>query len=221
MSFNYKRAKSNKLKPSVEKALNEQVNAEFFAAYLYMSMVTYFESIDSQKEADFFRKQANDELKHAVKICEHIMSNGGRATLTELEAPQSDWDSPLKAAEDALEHEEMITGSINSLMELAKKEDDKATEKMLQWFVDEQVEEEEISNEFVEKIKKKASFNFKRANKEIKAGMTGELFQQIKQLIESEDDVNNILQVRDGINQLLSVKYNQLTESEMPSYLRF
>jgi len=221
MLFNYKRAKSNKLKPSIEKALNEQVNAEFFSAYLYMSMVTYFESIGYKKEADFFRKQAKGELKHAVKFCEYIMERGSRAKLTELKKPQSEWKSPLKAAEDTLEHEKMITGRINDLVELAKKENDSETEKMLKWFVKEQVEEEEVSNDLIKNLNKKASFNYKRANRKIKAGMAGELYQQIKQLIESVEEVNDLLQVRDGINQLLSEKYNQLTAKEMPPKYTF
>ena len=127
---------------TIEKALNGQVNAEFYSAYLYLSMVGYFESIDLKGFANWMRVQVQEEQFHAMKLYDYILERGGKVTLQPIDAPPTDWDSPLAVFEATLEHEQKVTGLINDLMYLAREEKDNASEIFLQWFVKEQVEEE-------------------------------------------------------------------------------
>lgn len=126
----------------IEKALNDQINAEFYSAYLYLSMNSYFLSINLNGSASWMRSQALEELTHADKFYRYVSERGGRVLLGPVEGPQSSWASPLNAFEDAYRHEQKVTARINDLMDLAIREKDHATVSMLQWFVDEQVEEE-------------------------------------------------------------------------------
>lgn len=134
-------------------ALNKQVNAEIFSAYLYMAMSADFTTKNLTGFANWMKVQAQEEMTHAIKIYNYILDRGGRADLMAIEKPQAEWQTPLAAFEAALEHEKMITGMINDLVEMAKEEKDPATESMLTWFVDEQVEEEANADENVQKLK--------------------------------------------------------------------
>jgi len=127
----------------MEKALNGQLNAELYSAYLYLSMAAYFESADLAGFANWMRIQVAEERFHAMKFYDYIIERGGRVTLGPIEAPPSDWDSPLAVFEATLTHEQKVTGLINDLMDLAREEKDNASEIFLQWFVNEQVEEED------------------------------------------------------------------------------
>jgi ferritin len=127
----------------MEKALNGQLNAELYSAYLYLSMAAYFESADLAGFANWMRVQVQEERFHAMKFYDYIIERGGRVTLGPIEAPPSDWDSPLAVFEATLTHEQMVTGLINDLMDVAREEKDNASEIFLQWFVNEQVEEED------------------------------------------------------------------------------
>ncbi len=127
----------------IEEALNGQLNAELYSAYLYLSMAAYFESADLAGFASWMRVQVAEERFHAMKFYDYIIERGGRVTLGPIEAPPSDWDSPLAVFEATLTHEQMVTGLINNLMDLAREEKDNASEIFLQWFVNEQVEEED------------------------------------------------------------------------------
>jgi ferritin len=137
----------------MRKALNEQINAELFSAYLYMAMSADFTDKNLMGFANWMKVQAQEEMTHAMKFYDYILGRGGRADLMALEKPQSEWKTPLSAFEAAYAHEQMITGRINSLVELARSEKDPATESMLNWFVDEQVEEESNADELVQKLK--------------------------------------------------------------------
>ncbi len=141
------------LSEKMEKALNEQVNAELYASYLYFSMSTYFESINLGGFANWMRMQSQEELTHAMRIYNHINDRGGRVLMKEIKAPPTDWDSPLKAFEDAYGHETKVTGMINDLVDLAQSEKDHASNAMLQWFVEEQVEEEMNTDGYVQKLR--------------------------------------------------------------------
>ena len=141
------------LSKKMEKALNGQVNAEFFAAYLYLSMEAYFESLSLKGFANWMRCQIQEEIVHAMKIYDHINERGGRAKLTAIEAPKIEWKSPLDAFEGALTHEKKVTGMINDLVDLALSERDHASNSFLQWYVDEQVEEEESVGGVIDKLK--------------------------------------------------------------------
>lgn len=134
-------------------ALNGQLNAETYSGYLYLSMATYFEAVGLRGFAHWMEMQAREEFFHASKFYNFIISRGGRVKLTALEAPPIEWPSPMAAFQDALAHEQKITGLINSLVNLAKSEADHATDIFLQWFVTEQVEEEASVETVLQKLK--------------------------------------------------------------------
>ena len=137
---------------NMEKALNAQLNAEVYSGYLYLSMAAYFEDEDLAGFANWMRVQAEEELEHGMKFYDYIIRRGASVTLTAIDAPQTEWDSPLAAFEHVLEHEKMVSGLINDLVNLAIEEKDHATNNFLQWFVEEQVEEEENAMENVSKL---------------------------------------------------------------------
>jgi ferritin len=137
----------------MQDALNGQCNAELYSSYLYLSMSGYFQNINLGGFATWMRVQAQEELVHAVKFYDFVHERGGRVLLRPIEGPPTEWDSPLAAFEAAYAHEQKVTGLINDLVELALEERDHATNIFLQWFVTEQVEEEDSANEVVQKIK--------------------------------------------------------------------
>jgi len=141
------------LSKRMEEALNQQVNAELYSSYLYLSMSAYFESINLKGFANWMKVQAQEELLHAMKIYDFINERGGRVTLTSIDAPPTEWDSPLAAFEGVYEHECKVTGLINDLVNLALEEKDHASHIFLQWFVTEQVEEEASADEIVQRLK--------------------------------------------------------------------
>ncbi|WP_457570628.1 ferritin [Desulfovulcanus sp.] len=141
------------LSKTMEKALNDQVNAEFYSSYLYLSMSAYFQGLNLSGFASWMKAQAQEELFHAMKFYNYIHERGGKVVLQAIEAPPTEWDSPLAAFEAALAHEQKVTHLINDLVNLAIEEKDHATNNFLQWFVSEQVEEEDSVGEVVNKIK--------------------------------------------------------------------
>jgi ferritin len=141
------------LKENVQEALNEQFNKELYSSYLYLSMSAYFQSVELKGFANWMRVQAQEELMHAMKFYDYVNERGGRVILKEIAAPQTEWDSPKAAFEHVYQHEQMVTGLINNLVELVIKEKDHATSNFLHWFVTEQVEEESSANEILQKIK--------------------------------------------------------------------
>lgn len=141
------------LTEKMEKALNGQLNAELYSAYLYLSMSAYFQSINLSGFANWMRVQFQEEMTHAVKFYDYISERGGRVTLKSIEGPPTDWKSPLDAFESTLAHEQKVTGLINALVDMAIEGRDHATNNFLQWFVAEQVEEEDNVNGVLQKIK--------------------------------------------------------------------
>ncbi len=141
------------LSKSMEDALNRQINRELYSAYLYTSMSAYFSSVNLAGFAKWMRVQAKEERAHAAKIYDYVLARGGKITLLDIEAPKAKWASAGKVFEDVYTHEQKVTGMIHALVELATKEKDHATFEMLQWFVKEQVEEEENASEILAKIK--------------------------------------------------------------------
>ncbi len=130
------------LSETMQKALNDQVNAEYYSAYLYLSMAAYFESLNLNGFANWMRVQTQEELAHGTIMFNFIGQRGGRVILSAIAAPQTEWKSPRDAFECAYSHEKKVTGLINKLVDLAIRESDHATNAFLQWFVTEQVEEE-------------------------------------------------------------------------------
>ncbi|AEG18251.1 ferritin [Methanobacterium paludis] len=137
----------------MQDALNSQLNAELYSAYLYLSMEAYFDSKDLKGFANWMRVQVQEELAHATKFYDYIAQRGGKVTLTQINAPPHDWDSILAVFEHVYEHEKMVTDLINQLVNLAVALSDHATNNFLQWYVAEQVEEEESSSGVLQKIK--------------------------------------------------------------------
>ena len=141
------------LSKKMEKAINQQINAEMYSSYLYLSMATYFESKSLGGFSNWMRQQAQEELFHGMKMFDFVCERGGRVTLMAIEKPASKWASPLDAVKNVLSHEQKVTGLINDLVNLAQDERDHATNIFLQWFVSEQVEEEDTAGSFVDKLK--------------------------------------------------------------------
>jgi len=138
---------------TMQKALNGQLNAEMYSAYLYLSMSAYFESKGLKGFANWMRIQYREEMTHAEKFYDYINEREGRVVLAQIEAPPTDWPSPLAVFQDTVAHEQKVTALINELVNLAVEEKDHATNNFLQWFVAEQVEEEASVGEVRDKIK--------------------------------------------------------------------
>lgn len=141
------------MKQKMQDALSEQINFEIYSSYIYLAMSGYFQSISLPGFANWMRIQAQEELLHAAKFFDYVHERGGRVTLKPVAGPQKDWDSPLAAFEHALHHEGEVTERINKLVDLARELSDHASHNMLQWFVDEQVEEEANADAIVQKLK--------------------------------------------------------------------
>jgi len=137
----------------MQEAINGQLNAELYSSYLYLSMNAYFKSINLDGFANWMHYQAQEELTHAMKFYDFINQRGGRVNLLQIEAPPAQWNSPQAVFEATLEHEQKVTGLINELVELALSEHDHASNIFLQWFVSEQVEEEENVTGVLEQLK--------------------------------------------------------------------
>jgi len=135
------------------KALNEQINHEMYSSYLYLSMAAYCEAKNLLGFAQWMKVQSKEETKHAMKIYDFIHDRSGSVTLLAIDQPPTDFKSPVKMFEQALEHEKKISGLINKLYELSIKENDYPSQVMLQWFITEQVEEEKTANGIVEQLK--------------------------------------------------------------------
>lgn len=142
------------LSDKMQNALNDQINMEFYAFYQYLAMAAYFESQNLLGFANWMHVQSNEEDTHAMKFYDYINDRRGRVTLKALDAPKTDWSSPLEAFQDALKHEQKVTASINNLVNLAIQEGDHATNSFLKWFVDEQVEEEANVDAVIQDLKR-------------------------------------------------------------------
>ncbi|MDZ7814856.1 MAG: ferritin [Planctomycetota bacterium] len=146
-------AKGNRLSPEIEEMLVDQINMELYSGYIYLSMATWCEDQDLGGFAHWLELQANEELEHAMKIYAHVHERRGRVILDAIGKPKTEWDSALEVFEEAFEHECKVSDSINKIVSAAKEEGDHATDSFLQWFVDEQVEEEESADAIVQKLK--------------------------------------------------------------------
>ena len=137
----------------MQEAINEQIQKEFYSAYLYLSMAANFEEKNLPGFARWLRVQFGEEQEHALKFYEYIIERGGAVRLQAISQPPADWKSNLAAFEQVLEHEQQVTASIHKLYETALAEKDYASQIMLQWFINEQVEEEKNATEIVEQLK--------------------------------------------------------------------
>lgn len=137
----------------MQDAMNEQINKELFSSYLYLSMAAYFEERNLSGFAHWMRMQADEERGHAMKFYDFIVDRGGRVVLKAIDAPKTEWSSSLEVAQEVAAHEAKVTASIYALYELAMQEKDYPAQTMLQWFINEQVEEEKNAAEIVANLK--------------------------------------------------------------------
>ncbi|PIU44249.1 MAG: ferritin [Ignavibacteriales bacterium CG07_land_8_20_14_0_80_59_12] len=138
---------------SLQDAFNEQIGKEFYSSYLYLSMSAYCESVNLPGFAHWLKVQWKEEVSHAMKLIEYVVDRGGRVILGAIDSPPAEFKSPLEIFNEILEHEQMVTASINTLYTLAVEESDYASQVELQWFVKEQVEEEKTATEILEHLK--------------------------------------------------------------------
>ncbi len=137
----------------LEQVINEQINAELYSAYLYLSMGAYFEDQGLPGFANWMRIQFEEEQFHGLKFFDYVAERGGRVKLTAIEMPATEWDSPIAVFEEVLKHERHVTSLINNLMDVAIDERDHATKSFLNWFIDEQVEEEAAAEDILNQLK--------------------------------------------------------------------
>ena len=134
-------------------ALNEQLNKEIYSAYMYLSMSAYSTHIGLKGFANWFMVQYQEEMMHAMKFYNYINDQGGRVKLMAIDAPPTEFESPLDMFEKTLKHEQFVTKRINDLVDLSIKEKDHVTSIFLQWYVTEQIEEEANDNDIIAKLK--------------------------------------------------------------------
>ena len=133
-------------------AINDQVKNELESCYIYLSMAAYFHSNSLDGMGHWMRAQAHEEMIHATKFMDHLIDRDGKVVLQDLKQLKTDWSSPLEAFQDALEHERFISGKINDLTTIAREEKDYASEPLLAWFTDEQIEEEASAGKVVDEL---------------------------------------------------------------------
>lgn len=138
------------LKTSIEEALNHQINAEFWSGYLYLSMACHFEATGRPGVANWFRIQFQEEQAHAQIFINYVNQRGGRVILKPIAEVPTQWKDEADAFKATLEHEQKVTALINELYALAEKEHDYATREKLNWFISEQVEEEETARQLLD-----------------------------------------------------------------------
>lgn len=142
-----------KIGNKLENAINKQVNAELYSAYLYLGMSARCAEMNLKGVANWLYVQAQEEMTHAMKFYRFILERSGHAKLPAIEGVRDDWKKPLEMFEAAYAHEQKVTAMINNIVDIALAERDHASASMLNWFVDEQVEEEANSSEIAEKLK--------------------------------------------------------------------
>ena len=141
------------LNKRIEEELKKQLNAELYSAYLYLSMSAYVTSINLQGFSNWLKVQFVEEQAHAMKFYDYIIGRNGRVSLSRIDAPKTKWDGILDVFQHVLSHEKKVTSLINNLVDIAIEEKDHATVNILQWFVNEQVEEEASVSDLFDQLK--------------------------------------------------------------------
>ena len=142
------------------KALNDQINFELNSAYLYLSMSAHFEDQNLPGFANWMRMQWQEEVGHGLRLFDYVNESDGKVALGQIDQPAADFGSPLSVFEQVLGHEQKVTAAINKIYEMALDVKDYATQTHLQWFVNEQVEEEATAREIIEKLKRIEGHNY-------------------------------------------------------------
>jgi ferritin len=141
------------MSPKVLDAFNEQMKHEFYSSYLYLSMSAYLDAANLPGLARWMRGQAREEANHAMKIFDHLIDRGGKVQLQPISGPPAEFATPREVFDQAHRHEKEVTASINRLYGLAVDERDFASRVFLDWFVQEQVEEEKTSGLLAEQLR--------------------------------------------------------------------
>ncbi|MGD2070893.1 MAG: ferritin [Gemmatimonadota bacterium] len=147
------------MEPKVRTLINEQIAHEFYASYLYLAMAAHFEEQNFPGFASWMRHQSDEEDAHAMKLFDYLVERGERVELEEIGKPPLDFGSPLEAFRAALAHERKVTGLINGIYEAALDARDYPTQVMLQWFIEEQVEEEDVTGAAVDRLERAGDNN--------------------------------------------------------------
>lgn len=140
------------MQKELQEALNKQLNRELRNAYLYLAMSAFFEEKGLSGFAHYFRLQSKEELGHAMRIYKFLSDRGWRIELYDIPAPSTNWEKPINAIREFLESERSNTKRIWELVDIARRAGDKATEQFLQWFIEEQVEEEKSALDLYTKL---------------------------------------------------------------------
>ncbi len=133
-------------------ALNDQIKWELQSSYLYLGMAAYLNDAKFDGVAKWMRVQAREEVGHAMKLYDYIEERGNRVVLQPIPAPGKEWADVTEVMKKSLEHEQFVTSLIYKLVDLAAEEKDHATSIFLQWFVNEQVEEEATFRDILDKL---------------------------------------------------------------------
>lgn len=141
------------ISPKLQEAINKQINAELYSAYLYKSMEAYFKSVDLDGFANWMNVQFQEEQAHAFGFFNFMSDRGGDVVLTAIEGPKVKWKNAIEIFEDTLAHEQVVTSLINNLVTLAHEERDYASVNFFQWYVKEQVEEEANATKILHQLK--------------------------------------------------------------------
>lgn len=136
----------------VEEILNEQINKEFYSAYLYLAMSAHFDEIGLRGFCHWTKVQAREEVDHGMIIFDYLIARNGNINLKQIEAPQADFQDPLQIFEKIYEHEKSVTSSIECVAYMSEDECDMATRNFIDWYIAEQVEEEATVYEIIKKL---------------------------------------------------------------------
>jgi ferritin len=138
----------------MQDAINEQINKELYSSYLYLAMAAHFESLNLGGFANWLQVQVDEEREHAMKFYAHLLERGGKVELKAIATPPAEWKSVMEAFTEVQAHEAKVTASIYALYETALKEKDYPAQVLLQWYINEQVEEEKNAAEIVDSLKR-------------------------------------------------------------------
>ncbi len=141
------------LSKKMESAINKQIQAESYSAYLYLAMAAYCDAVNMPGYAHWLREQCEEEIAHAMKFYHYVVERGGRVVWEAIQQPPVEFASPLAVAEEVYTHEQKVTGLIHALYETAVAENDYASQVFLQWYINEQVEEENHARTILEQFK--------------------------------------------------------------------
>ena len=145
--------RENVISEKIQNILNEQINKEFYSAYLYLAMSAHFDEMGLKGFADWTKVQAREEVDHGMILFDYIIDRQGRVSLRQIEMPEENFGNPLEVFEKIYAHEKYVTDSINCVANMTDEECDLATRYFINWYISEQVEEEANVDEIIKKLK--------------------------------------------------------------------